>query len=221
LNRGWRFCRPYKVVSRGAWLRLLVPDDAWFSVVFGRSCSEVAPKFRGSHGEHLPTPLLGVSRWRPSVRGRCRRSFQISVLVERFPGPWRNTLRRVDRSVRNPALPASLRQTARAARWLRLAGQRFVRASREGCLAEAHAQRKRRRTIFPLHVPSSIESSFPRGASARPLTQHHDSYKRRFTGARAVAPISQASRLRRPCVGQTTAADPFVASRTTRRQSTS
>ena len=45
LNRGWRFCRPYRVVFRSAWLRLLVPDDAWFSVMFGRSCSEVAPKF--------------------------------------------------------------------------------------------------------------------------------------------------------------------------------
>ena len=35
MNRGWRFCRPYRVVIRSAWLRLLVPDDAWFSVVFG------------------------------------------------------------------------------------------------------------------------------------------------------------------------------------------
>ena len=45
LNRGWRFCRPYRIVTRSAWLRLLVLDVAWFSVVFGRCCSEVAPKF--------------------------------------------------------------------------------------------------------------------------------------------------------------------------------
>jgi hypothetical protein len=32
-------------VIRSAWLRLLVLDGAWFSVVFGRRCSEVAPKF--------------------------------------------------------------------------------------------------------------------------------------------------------------------------------
>ena len=32
-------------MSRSAWLRLLVLDDAWFSVVFGRRCSDVAPKF--------------------------------------------------------------------------------------------------------------------------------------------------------------------------------
>jgi hypothetical protein len=44
LNRGWRFCRPYRVVFPSAWLRLLVPDDAWFFLVFGRYCSEVAPK---------------------------------------------------------------------------------------------------------------------------------------------------------------------------------
>jgi hypothetical protein len=44
LNRGWRFCRPYRVVNRDAWLRLLVPDVACFCVVFGRYCSEVAPK---------------------------------------------------------------------------------------------------------------------------------------------------------------------------------
>ena len=35
--------RPYGVVNRSAWLPLLVPDGAWFSVVFGRCCSEVAP----------------------------------------------------------------------------------------------------------------------------------------------------------------------------------
>jgi hypothetical protein len=44
LNRGWRFCRPYRVVGSDAWLRLLVPDDAWFYLMFGRCCSEVAPK---------------------------------------------------------------------------------------------------------------------------------------------------------------------------------
>jgi hypothetical protein len=32
------------VVRRDAWLRLLVLDDAWLSLVFGRCCSEVAPK---------------------------------------------------------------------------------------------------------------------------------------------------------------------------------
>ena len=36
LNRGWRFCRRYRIVLRRARLRLLVPDAAWFSVVFGR-----------------------------------------------------------------------------------------------------------------------------------------------------------------------------------------
>jgi len=46
LNRGWRFCRPYGVPIRSAWLRLLVPDDAWVSLLFGRCCSEVAPTFR-------------------------------------------------------------------------------------------------------------------------------------------------------------------------------
>ena len=46
LNRGWRFCRPYRVVDRSAWLRLLVPDDARFSLVFGRCCSEVAPNLQ-------------------------------------------------------------------------------------------------------------------------------------------------------------------------------
>jgi hypothetical protein len=45
LNRRWKFCRPYRVVFRDAWLRLLVPDDARFSVVCARSCSEAAPKF--------------------------------------------------------------------------------------------------------------------------------------------------------------------------------
>ena len=36
-----RFCRPYRAVNRDAWLRLLVPDDGWFSAVFARCCSEV------------------------------------------------------------------------------------------------------------------------------------------------------------------------------------
>src|SRR6185369_8238555 len=40
LNRGWRFCRPYRVVDVDAWLRLLVSDDARCSLVFGRYCSE-------------------------------------------------------------------------------------------------------------------------------------------------------------------------------------
>ena len=44
MNRGWRFCRPYRVVDSDAWLRLLVPDDSRFYVVFGCYCSEVAPK---------------------------------------------------------------------------------------------------------------------------------------------------------------------------------
>jgi hypothetical protein len=44
LNRGWRFCRPYRVVNRGAWLRLLVADDAWCYALFGPCCSELAPK---------------------------------------------------------------------------------------------------------------------------------------------------------------------------------
>jgi len=44
LNRGWRFCRYRWVVNSDAWLRLLVPDDAWISVLFGCCCSEVAPK---------------------------------------------------------------------------------------------------------------------------------------------------------------------------------
>ena len=56
MNRGWRFCRPYRIVFRSARLRLLVPDVARFSVVFGRSCSEVAPKFVG----HSALTRLGV-----------------------------------------------------------------------------------------------------------------------------------------------------------------
>jgi hypothetical protein len=40
---GMEVCRPSRVVFSRAWLRLLVPDDAWFSVVFGRCCSEIAP----------------------------------------------------------------------------------------------------------------------------------------------------------------------------------
>jgi hypothetical protein len=60
LNRGWRFCRPYRVVTRSAWLRLLVPDDVWFSLVFGRCCSEVAPKFRGSLTLIPFTPSIGA-----------------------------------------------------------------------------------------------------------------------------------------------------------------
>jgi hypothetical protein len=43
LKRGWRFCRFSGVVFRSAWLRLLVPDDGRFSLLFGRCCSEVAP----------------------------------------------------------------------------------------------------------------------------------------------------------------------------------
>ena len=35
---------------RSAWLRLLVLDGAWFLVVFGRRCSEVAPKFVSGSG---------------------------------------------------------------------------------------------------------------------------------------------------------------------------
>jgi hypothetical protein len=82
LNRGWRFCRPYRVVTRSAWLRLLVPDGAWFSLVFGRSWSEVAPKsrsgaraddwrnparhFGGMSDLHIPlnaAPSSNLARW--------------------------------------------------------------------------------------------------------------------------------------------------------------
>ena len=68
LNRGWRFCRPYRVVIRSAWLRLLVLDGAWFSVVFGRRCSEVAPKFRGITTVNNCCPWSAWRCRRPSVR---------------------------------------------------------------------------------------------------------------------------------------------------------
>ena len=57
LNRGWRFCRPYRVAFGSAWLRLLVLDDARFSLLFGRSCSEVAPKAYRCHSSHAGTRL--------------------------------------------------------------------------------------------------------------------------------------------------------------------
>ena len=69
MNRGWRFCRPYRVLNRDARLRLLVPDGVRFWAVFGRCCSEVAPKF-------TPVPLVSSSLGCRDVDGvkTCRHS---------------------------------------------------------------------------------------------------------------------------------------------------
>ena len=66
LNRGSRFCRPYRVLFRSAWLRLLVLDDARFSVVFGRCCSEIAPKHSltsAQGADALITASRNPARW--------------------------------------------------------------------------------------------------------------------------------------------------------------
>ena len=91
LNRGWRFCRPYRVVIRSAWLRLLVPDDAWFSVVFGRCCSEVAPKFRGITTVNNCCPSLGVALPASVSSGRSLRPQLVRKVAGR--SVWHASLR--------------------------------------------------------------------------------------------------------------------------------
>ena len=81
LNRGWRFCRPYRVVDSDAWLRLLVPDGARLSLVFGRCCSEIGPKHRSSALMRLDVALQRESRLLRFEPGFVDRLAQPSVVA--------------------------------------------------------------------------------------------------------------------------------------------
>jgi hypothetical protein len=77
---GMEVCRPYRVVIRSAWLRLLVLDGARFSLLFGRCCSEVAPntspplpcEFAVRLGGLRQPALMGVTA---SAVDACAQSF--------------------------------------------------------------------------------------------------------------------------------------------------
>ena len=72
LNRGWRFCRPFRVVNRDAWLHLLVPDAVWlFPAVWALFRS--APKFRPARLRPLSSGRLAGTTAKATVGSRARR----------------------------------------------------------------------------------------------------------------------------------------------------